>query len=242
MILCGIDVETTGLDPTTSEITEIAWAIFDTDDWGKPLAMASHILQINGEIPEDIVTLTKITKKFCKRTGDADYDVFQEHNAHLLRFGVNYMVAHNAPFDRSFLENKIGNLGYTIPNWKWIDTKEDIPYPKSIKNRNLVSLAAEHEFLNPFPHSALFDVFTMMKILSKYPIDDVIAYKNEPTAYLQALVTFDSKELAKKAGFSWQEINGVLIKEKAWVKALKARYLAEELEKKQQFAVRVLEG
>ena len=98
----------------------------------------------------------------------------------------------------------------------WIDTITDIRFPDAIKTRNLKHLAAEHNFLPGFSHRAVFDVLTMLKILSQYDLDAVIARAAEPTLFVQALVTFDQKEMAKELGFHW------FAPDKIWWRSMKS--------------------
>jgi hypothetical protein len=43
----------------------------------------------------------------------------------------------------------------------------------------------------------------MFKVAEKYSFDDILARAAEPTLYVQALVSFDEKELAKARGYRW---------------------------------------
>ena len=226
-ILLGIDVETTGLDAEKDRITEIAWAIFDTDNWKKPLECAHFYVQTGTPVPPEIVELTGITDELLEKYGTPEAYAADELATALAGYHVDFMVAQNAPFDRGFIRALFARTEHTLEKDYWIDTKVDIEYPKHVRARNLVGLCAEHGFLNPFPHSALFDVFSMMKLLSMYPIDDVLAYRAEPTVILNALVDFDNKDKAKKCGFSWQEVAGKTFFKK-WVKAVKRKHVAEE--------------
>jgi len=228
MILCGIDLETTGVEPEKSEITEIGWAIFDTNDWTKPLAMESKLCKIEGSVPAEIVELTGITDAILARSGSPIEYVIGHLHGHLDHFGVEYMVAHNGTFDKDFLAHHSKVRGLPVIGREFIDSKNDIPFPKRIRNTNLVALAAEHGFLNPFPHAALFDVFTMMKVLSNYDINEVLAYRAEPKIFLQALVDYNNRQLASKRGYKWQECEGKTF-DKSWVKAVKKRFVEQEL-------------
>lgn len=227
MILCGVDLETTGVEPHNSEITEIGWAIFDTNDWTKPLVMESKMCKISGTVPAEIVELTGITDEILKRSGSPIEYVLGMLQGHLDHFGVEYMVAHNGTFDKDFLAFHSSSRGLPTIKQGFIDTKNDIPFPKRVRNTNLVALAAEHGFLNPFPHAALFDVFTMMKVLSQYDINEVLAYRSEPKYFLQAVVDYNNRALASKRGYKWQECEGKTF-DKTWVKAVKARHIEKE--------------
>ena len=104
MILCGLDLETTGIEPHNSEITEIGYAIFDTDMWDKPLVMESKMCKIAGTVPAEIVELTGITDDILKRSGSPIDQVILQLHKHLEQFGVEYMVAHNGTFDKGFMD------------------------------------------------------------------------------------------------------------------------------------------
>ena len=122
-----------------------------------------------------------------------------------------------------------------IPDLPWIDTITDIKFDKSIKTRNLKHLAAEHNFLPGFSHRAVFDVLTMLKILSMYEIDEVIARASEPTLYVQALVDFKNNQKAKDHQFRWHAPS------KAWWRSYKASDL-REVEGSFDFKTRMLTG
>ena len=91
----------------------------------------------------------------------------------------------------------------TMLDRPWLDTIIDIKFPESIKTRNLHHLGADHQTLNPFRHRAVFDVLTMFKVMEHYDIDAIIARSKEPVLYVQALVSFEEKELAKERGYHW---------------------------------------
>jgi DNA polymerase-3 subunit epsilon len=114
-------------------------------------------------------------------------------------------VAHNGlAFDRQVLKAWAEKYGLDWqPDKLWIDTKTDIEIPSRNSTR-LVYLAADHGFLNPFPHRAMFDVMTMMTILSRYDLDKVIEVAKSPTLTLRAMVSYDDRELAKARGYHWQ--------------------------------------
>ena len=236
MIICGIDVETTGLDASKDKICEIAWAVFDSENMQKPLRLRHFYMK--AEVPEESTKIHKMTTEFLENVSTDDKFVFQTLCNDLTDMGVSYFVAHNAPFDRLFIETALFKNELSVPAGLegWIDPQRDIEFPKAIRHRELTYLCAHHGFLNPFPHSALFDVMSMMKVLSNYNLPDVIAYKNEPNIYLAALVDFHSRDLAKARGFRWQEWEGRQF-EKTWVKMVKLRNVEEE-KKTANFTVR----
>ena len=225
--ILGIDVETTGLDPATAEMTEIAWAIYEVNDMQKPHVARSYLVGIDAEeVPAEIVELTGITTGHCEM-GDEPAEALQKLFDDIQKFRVRFVVAHNGAFDIGFLTAGFTKVGIPIPALELIDTAKDVPYPKEISTRTLRFLAVEHGFMNPFPHSALFDVFCMMRVFSCYAWQDVLDYKNEPEIIVKAHCDFHTKEKAKAARFWWEKAGDKTFP-KTWVKVVKQRELAEQ--------------
>jgi DNA polymerase III subunit epsilon len=121
-----------------------------------------------------------------------------------------------------------------------IDTLTDIPFASEPDSRKLKYLAGDHGFLNPFAHRAVFDVLTMLKVLSHYPIDKVLEYAKAPMITIRAVVDFNNKDKAKARRFSWEKI-GDKTYPKMWVKRIKEFQLEEEKKAMAPFQVGVLE-
>lgn len=225
MRLLGLDFETTGLDPKSDRVIEIGAVLWDTDEQ-KPLAIASEM--ISGPSPsEEITRITGIKKTHLDTYGIGSSLAF----ARLLGMfeHADAVVAHNAPFDRGFLEQECQRHGLEMPKVLWIDTSVDVPYPPHVQTRKLTHLAADHGFANPFAHRAAFDVLTMLKILACYSTEQVVALAKEPNVTLVAQTTQPwhdggkSNEAAKARGYRW---DGAL---KVWKKNVKKSQVAAEL-------------
>ena len=146
----------------------------------------------------------------------------------------DYIVAHNgAAFDKLFFDNECARYDLPMYYRPWIDTQNDIEYPESITTRKLMHLAAEHGFLNPFSHRAVFDVLTMLKVLSCYDIEQVIAYSKIPTIKVRSLQKFEDNEQAKARSFRWDGDR------KIWWRTLKEDKL-EALQSEAPFKIIVL--
>lgn len=219
MLLLGLDLETGGAFSTPHSenfITEIGAVLWDTD-LKRPVKMFSFFLDLQGKkISQDCIDYTGITDEMCEVYGENPEYVkaglinLMEHS--------DFIVAQNGnKFDRPILEAWMGDR---IPQKVWLDTKEDVPYPKECKANSLIYLSGFHGFVNPFPHRALFDVCAMMKVLSYYDIHAVIENATAPKMIIAADVSFDNKELAKTRGFSWQECDGKSYFKK-WVKKIR---------------------
>lgn len=229
MLWLGIDCETSGLDSETCEITEIGLVLWDTVE-AKPLLMKSFFVDTGVQLSKEIVELTGITEGMLRTYGESLGSVCIETEKMMKM--CEYIVAHNAPFDRRFVTKMFEQSGMEMPGRPWIDSSADVPYPASITTRKLTHLAAEHGFINPFPHRAVTDVLTMFQIMKKYPVDIIIAYASSPTVTLLAKTTYEERELPKARGYRW---NGDI---KKWTKNIKEFQLETE-EKDAPFSIEV---
>lgn len=221
MKIVGIDFETTGLDPATDQVTEIGAVLFDWE--GKiPLQILSCFVLTPKPLPEEIIRLTGITDEMLADFGRTEADAFSDLDWLIDR--SDYAMAHNgAEFDLKFYKQTCARLGRSPQDKLWLDSKTDIRYPESIITRSLGYLAAEHNFLNPFRHRAVFDVLTMLNVASNYDLQSIVARAMEPTVYARAIVTFDQKDKAKDRGYYWYP------KGKIWWRSFKqSDYLAEK--------------
>ena len=200
MKILGIDTETTGLDCTKDRITEIGACLLDWNT-GTPLQMLSMLVIPEIPIPEEVVKLNGITEEMIEQYGVLEEDAMRELGC--LMEDADFFMAHNAQFDRGFVEAARNRRGLINSGKAWLCTREDIKYGPEITTRHLNYLAAEAGFVNPFKHRAIFDVLTMFKIAEQFELDDIIKRNLEPTIYVQALVSFDEKELAKAKMFQW---------------------------------------
>lgn len=236
MLLLGLDLETTGKDVKVDQIIELGAVLWDTEK-NSPVLILSEMVWYDGiwdgasSTKEDIEKITKISYKELQSFGSHPKDVLNKLESIMRpnRFRPNIVaiVAHNGnEFDKPLLLNNLKKWGIELPDIPWIDTMNDVPYDTSIQARKLTYLAAEHSFINPFAHRAVFDVLTMFKVLSFYDIDWIIKLSKEPSITLIANTVppwqdgGKSNEEAKSKGFRW---NG-----KAWAKIIRESQLASE--------------
>ncbi len=241
--ILGIDIETTGLDPKVDHITEIAWVVKEVGD-PKPLVMRTHFV-LPGEdffksqnyISPSIEMLTKIKMRHLL-AGEYLETILNALFNDLLRYRVTHIVAHNGVnFDAPFITAKaklipssnIKDFIEAFANQSWIDTATDLVYPEDCRHTNLMYVAAYFGFVNPFPHSALFDVATMLKVLDQFPFEQVAARARLPWVTLKAHVSFEDRDLAKKRRYSWEVLGGKSYK-KTWVKRVKECDVEKEVE------------
>jgi DNA polymerase-3 subunit epsilon len=224
MLLLGLDFETGGsFDKPLTEnwITEVGACLWDTEVQ-QPVRMMNVLVWQEKESFPEAEQYTGITTEMLKKYGGSLETALKG----LLSMAekADHIVAQNGlMFDRPLLAQELYSLGYgeRTPKHLWLDTTCDVPYPENCRQTNLTYLAGFHLLLNCFPHRAITDVLTMMTILSKYDINQVIRNASEPTLVVRALTNFDQKELAKKAGFYWNP------EDKVWLKSMrKSKYEA----------------
>jgi DNA polymerase-3 subunit epsilon len=220
MRLLGIDLETTGLDFDNDEVTEIAWVLVDTDI-EKPLLTESYLLNINGTVSDEITELTGITNGILKEFGVDPKEIYERFLDVIIQHNVGYIVAHNGNgFDKPMLKNAMESCGLDFPKTEWLDTYEDVEFPKTCRFKNLTYLCGEHGFVNPFPHAAMFDTMSMMKLLGMYNINDIIVRHNLPWIVVRAMVSYENRDKAKLKGFMWENVGNKKYP-KCWVKKIK---------------------
>lgn len=213
-IICGLDLETTGLDCKTDLVTEVGAVLWDVE-LNRPIKFFNKLIKIDRPLTQEIIDLTGIDDALLNNYGEEKEKVYSE----LLEFQktADMFMAHNAPFDKGFIEQQ----GFKTEK-PWIDSSVDVPYEKTIQTRKLTYLAAEHGFVNPFSHRAMTDVLTMFQVVSNYDWNEVIENAKTPNATMRAMVTFQDNKLAKSSGYRWDGDR------KFWVKTVKENKVNEE--------------
>ena len=160
-----VDLETTGASPKKgSAITEIgAVKVRGCERISEFTSFVNPLIPI----PEYITDMTGITDLML-----ADAPIIDAIFPDFLDFAGNHeesvLVAHNAPFDLSFLKSAARNLDFTWPNYKILDTvtlarqlltKEDVP------NCKLSTLATYFGTSTEPTHRALDDARATTEIL-----------------------------------------------------------------------------
>ena len=228
--LLGIDFETNGPEPDVCDITEAAWALYDTDYGKMPIVSKTFLNQDVKLMDEEAQKVTGITLERCHAYGVPREKIKEEMAYDIVHCNPDFLVAHNAyGFDKIIFDRLVKNC--QVP---WIDTMDDLPEElyECLGTRTLEFMAARLGFLNPFPHAALPDVYTMMKVLFAADPEVVALRSKIPSVIISAKVSFEQKDLAKARGYFWQQIRGGKVYNKKWVKKIKK----DQLEKEQQEA------
>lgn len=225
MLIAGLDLETTGLDTATCGITEISAALWDTEK-GKLLSMFSTYVMPLQTIPDEVQRLNGITNFDCERFGLSINHALAETYGRILRH-ADAGIAHNwTDFDGPIMQRLWKEFGQrSTPSLQpalWIDSSVDVPYPQHITTRKLTHLCAEHGFLNPFPHRGLFDVVSMLQVVSHYSMENILELVKSPMIRVFANVSFEDKEKAKGRGYRWNK------EERTWSKNIRQCHLERE--------------
>lgn len=210
MYVLEIDLETTGLSFEEDDIIEIGAVVWNTDT-NTPAAMLNHLVLQPHKLPlsEAIVNITGITDADLTQFGIDEKTALCEFLT--LAEKCQYVVAHNGNyFDKPFVDKALSRHSLSL-NLPWIDTMFDVPF--NCGTKQLTYLAAEHGFLNPFAHRALFDVLTMLKVCSNYDWQEIVSRARSPQIKVIAKVSKEDRQLAKDKGFRWDPKNYVWFKE-----------------------------
>ncbi len=230
----GIDLEGIGLDSgphlDVDRVMEIGAVLWDVQRKA-PVQLFSHLineadrLSINQELTE----LTGIDENMLQTWGVKGENITEKlHELTSLINKADYLMAHGAHFyDKPMLEALYKRFSLEMPKRTWIDSSEDIEFPGKIKHKSLASLEYAHGFINPFPHRAVTDALSMLKIASAYSLERMAQLAESPKVIIVA--TFkapnwrDKREVTEfnkiktrvsKAKFSWNP------QEKIWTKKI----------------------
>lgn len=231
----GLDFETTFTDPINAHearIIEIGAVLWDTDR-NTPLVLVNRtVWDESYRYDPRIEDLTGMTHEMLREFGTSPKFALEK----LLKLfpKADFVVAHNGTdFDKIVLQSELRRHGLPMPETPWIDTTSDIPFPEKISTRKLEFLAPAHGFLNPFAHRALFDVVSMLKVLSFYNFQQVRERSQMPDVTLQADIVKPfgptrvkgekQKQEAKDRGYRYDGDN------KRWLKRIKENEVDREL-------------
>ncbi len=192
-----LDTETTGLDPSTGQCIEVAivrysiqaHAVLDSVSW--LLHAESNPAEHINHIPASILL-------------DADSPAVVWPEVSGIAMSCDAVLAHNADFDRQWVESK------ELLAHPWIDTCHAVDWPMQSKpGSSLITLALDHGLAVVDPHRALSDCLLLARLLSRvaelgHDVSAILERGLRPTATFQALVTYDQRQAAKDAGFHWE--------------------------------------
>lgn len=139
MRLIYFDTETTGLDPSTDSIIELALIIIEDK---KVIEEYDEFIKIDTVLDEDIEELTGITNQMLQEEGLSEERVATDLMHRLQKNTI--MIAHNAQFDLNFIYQllckyyPVQTVKVVLRRMKWLDTltilKDRKGYPHKLKD------------------------------------------------------------------------------------------------------------
>jgi len=220
----ALDLETTSKIPAEARVTEIGAALWDVARRQVLQTISITVeLPVKVEYPDEVQRLTGITAADVEEFGEPLPDALLRVARICVAHGVERLVGHNGRrYDSEVLRLEVARFSVVPPEIRallalpWIDTLEDIAYPEEMTCRKLPHLAADHGFLNPFPHKALPDAWTALKIMECYDLDEILRRADSPAVVLHSRHAFGDNDKAKSLGFKWKPELG-----KRWLRATK---------------------
>ena len=231
MRICFLDLETTGLDKKEDKIIEIAIKCIEiTKENGQDVAVIDSYesLQDPGcPIPESSTQINGITDEMVQ--GES---IDWEYVENILNKS-QLIIAHNAQFDRSFMD-------LTLPlskNKIWACSINDIDWDKKgFKSFKQELLCIWHGFYYD-SHRAMIDVDALIHLLthSSYvdnkPIVELIQNAKKPVCRVEAtFAKFKYKNLLKKRQYKWYNADSGNRDDNAWYKLINHADIESERE------------
>lgn len=269
--LLGFDLESQGLDIETVNITEVGAILIQAYEPGEipnwkeagPNKTSVHtvvkqfeqLIWEPGYPPQtkDIIELTGITDEALKSNGVTPKEGIPK--VFPLMEEADYIIAHNAPFDKGLLYAVAKRNGLTVPEKPWVCTRTQVPYPERYTCRKLSHMALDHgiKMDNRELHRATSDVQLMLEVLANYSFEQILAFIAEPEVILRIIIPGPwvgkggdggvGKAEAAKLGYGWEKPRGYeyqgKIFEKCWVKKVKISKRDEEINKTQLKVVEI---
>lgn len=195
-----LDTETSGIDPAEHHVLEIAAILYSMEHQCVLQQISTLIPGSRADNPAQFVNNIPIA---------AVNDTPQEL-AHYLCQTINYwgeiteyVVAHNAPFDRQWFKDH--PIFAALHDQPWLCTCFDFTWPQQHKQgQKLIDLALAHGIGVSSAHRALTDCQLIAALFDRMEdLPGLIAQAATPKVLVRADVSFNDKQLAKDAGFRW---------------------------------------
>ena len=223
-----VDVETTGLDPSRDKLIEFCGVPFEFErESGRILAVGAAVSYLEDPgrpIPAEVVKLTGITDAMVagKRIDEAA--------AGSLMAEAGLVIAHNAAFDRPFVDRRLA----ASRDKAWACSQREVPWKElGASSGALEFLMMKRCGLFFDGHRADADCHAVLRLLQE-PLDDgtlplrlLLASARTPSYRIWALgAPFDKKDVLKQRRYRWS--NGDGNQAKAWYTSVAAAELEAE--------------
>ncbi len=203
--LLVLDTETTGLNPVRDKVVELALLRVTVDlHTGQPVGVAQVYdgLEDPGmPMPAEIIAITGITDDMLRGQRLDEVEVLR------MLEGVDLVLAHNAGFDRPFVEARLPQFAAL----NWACSFADIDWKQEGRgSAKLTSLAYDLGFFYDAHraemdcHALLAVLMASLKITQSSGLSRLVESARTPTFRLQATnAPFDAKDALKARGYRW---------------------------------------
>jgi DNA polymerase III subunit epsilon len=189
-----IDTETTGLDPKTDQVIEVAASIFNFEH-NAPETIFSSLCFSNTNAAEKVNQISV----GMLLTAPPAFAVW----AHVMKMAslCDIIIAHRAEFDRSFSSPDMQAM-------TWVCSKFDIEWPKGTLGDHLITLAIAHGVSVHGAHRAFTDVDIMSRLFARVgelgaDWESIFRRAMRPKKLFYSLAPFEEKDVVKSHGFMW---------------------------------------
>lgn len=206
-----LDTETTGLDPSRDRIMELALLRVDVDNaTGQPtgnVEVYDGLEDPGMPIPQEVQDLTGISDAMVRG------HKLDEPRVLAMLAESDLVIAHNAGFDRPFVEARLAQFAQL----SWACSFADLDWKKEGRSSaKLTHLALELGWFYD-AHRAEMDCHALLAVLaSALPLSGqtglgrLLSVAAKPSYRLQATAApFDAKDLLKARGYRWDGNNKV---------------------------------
>lgn len=160
--LVAIDLETTGLKPTNSEIISIS-AVKRINE--QQVEKFNRYIKIESEVPAAIQKLTGLSNDFLNSEGESLEKVLEEFQVFV---GNNVLVGYNLLFDQSFLNAAFIKANKQIISNRMIDLMPIIKKDqKFLDNYRLATVLKNYGIENDHPHKSISDAMATLNLALK---------------------------------------------------------------------------
>jgi DNA polymerase-3 subunit epsilon len=209
-----LDTETTALSPEQGQCIEVGAVLFDVADRAV-LMQVSFLMPCDDNPAQHVNGIAASTSRRCQewRSGLACFEAMVA--------GADAVLAHNASFDHQWF----GNDELPALEKPWICAMEDIRWPAERQLRATPSvrdLALAYGVPVWEAHRALTDCTYLVQVFQRcQDLEALLQAALEPRRLVRARVSYDDRQLAKDAGFRWNEQVP-----RAWSRRLSEREIA----------------
>src|SRR5579875_1545206 len=214
-----LDTETTGLDPATSDVIEVAVCLYDLQI-GCPIE--SYASLIFTEAKNEAEHVNRIPRAAIDES-PRPLNVWRQVS--LLASQAQVIAAHRAEFDKSHVQSSVKKIAFPgmpdhfllLDSLPWVCTKVDFDWPGGHRGDHLTHLALAYGLGVASAHRALADVDAMVRIFNmvnqmhelapeRYKsLPDLFKRAARPKKRFVAMVSYEMRQVAKDAGFLWDD-------------------------------------